>query len=630
MSIAELPSTPSNEGPVERENAQPLLAVGQWYWIKNPGDDEADDKGEWFGCIMAIGSNYVRVQSPGGGYQRIHFDNVLKTLRHEPDAEGVIRRQIVKWSDESRRLLGEVKEITARLGLKTAGALPATRSVSDGTELVVMSGQTDIAAYKAALIEAKDKTLPELFKGIKRANEKMTQWMTANTLPLTASVESMEGAVGDIKDRIFNVSLYAGLVEDAKLCSDGAPANMDDKLHVMQRRLYMDEECLLNYDAGGMEFANIGEFDAWIARPENRDRILPFARTLVAMRVRRFTKGREWDGSLLGAYINVKVEQADKLTFLYIRNGEQVWRISCEMEFEEMIFPDKAIYDPSEPMMVKMFCDRVDEMITRREYDQRYAEWKVTPKADRWHHHFRPDEWKPFDQSNVYFDDCMASVANEIKEYNRIAVIIQGLFDRSQVLHPHPTVRAWTPEGFDRAIRLVYDAHMVLDNGDPPDFEAYRARCNESLGTGSITTGQDAYWQRIEAEKEKKRRRHDYRLAEAERYRELSFWRPYGNPGPGSIAIVQEWKPRAKRATFVWTRKKQRYDPYGDDEVRVTLSVPPSELLNVSVYTPGDFKQFFADHRTRERYMQWAPLLLAAEDYHAGRLRTPQPGPSLE
>lgn len=33
---------------------------------------------------------------------------------------------------------------------------------------------------------------------------------------------------------------------------------------------------------------------------------------------------------------------ADKWTFLYVRNGEQVWRIACEIDFGSMIFPDGA------------------------------------------------------------------------------------------------------------------------------------------------------------------------------------------------------------------------------------------------------------------------------------------------
>ena len=51
------------------------------------------------------------------------------------------------------------------------------------------------------------------------------------------------------------------------------------------------------------------------------------------------------------------------------------------------------------------------------------------------------------------------------------------------------------------------------------------------------------------------------------------------------------------------------------------LVVPKSRLLHVNAYTPGDFKQFFADPRTRADYLQWAPYLLEAEEYHAGHRR---------
>jgi hypothetical protein len=49
-------------------------------------------------------------------------------------------------------------------------------------------------------------------------------------------------------------------------------------------------------------------------------------------------------------------------------------------------------------------------------------------------------------------------------------------------------------------------------------------------------------------------------------------------------------------------------------------------LLNVSAYKPGDYKRFFSDPRTRKEYLKWAPLMLAAEDYHAGVLELGRKG----
>lgn len=53
---------------------------------------------------------------------------------------------------------------------------------------------------------------------------------------------------------------------------------------------------------------------------------------------------------------------------------------------------------------------------------------------------------------------------------------------------------------------------------------------------------------------------------------------------------------------------------------KARISVPLEKLFNVSAYQQGDFKRFFADPRTREKYLEWAPLLLSAEDYVNGKL----------
>lgn len=68
-------------------------------------------------------------------------------------------------------------------------------------------------------------------------------------------------------------------------------------------------------------------------------------------------------------------------------------------------------------------------------------------------------------------------------------------------------------------------------------------------------------------------------------------------------------------------------DSWRDDAERIacSITVPTSKLLNVSAYKPGDFKQFFNDPRTRAEYLQWAPMLLTAEEYCAGNREVQKP-----
>lgn len=675
-------ATPAAD-PVQQLPGEGELALGQWYWVLpekedeeepedgatedlqgesglviaggNPDDDGSDEpedrgapaKGASLACVMKIGSNFCELRQPtvqGERIHRVHLNDFWTQLIREPHPERYIGGQIGHWRNEVSRLVGELNKLSERLGLSELRALPGAGrapGATGGSELMVLSGQIDPKSYKRALALAKDEKLPQLHKEIEHATQQMSRWMLASTYEVRASITPMEDTIKAVDSRIHSVGLYAGLSEEAMCFHEGATAPATEKLHVMQRLLYMDEEALLDYHAGGMEFKSIGKFCKWLAKPANRDRILPFPRTLVAMRVRRQQKEREWDGTLRHLGVMVDLAAQDQYTFLFVRNGDQLWRIACNMEFGEMIFPDQSLA-PDEPLMVKMWgLSTVEKLMTVREFehlkeqdDEREAvarRWaKAHPGSHDWdnphrrpHFGFSPDDWKPVTPEYLYYDEVMEHIQDKIREFNRVAVIIQGLFDRSTVLHPHPPVRSWTAQGFEAAITLIYDANNVLNYGEPPDFEAYRAQCNATLGAGCVTTGQERAWLLREGKKESERMDRDWRTRSRD-HRPTTF-RPYNDPGPGFLAQVAAWRPRTAEALFEWERKSKRVSQWETDPIRTTLTVPAASLLNVSAYKPGDFKLFFRDPRTRQHYLQWAPLLLAAEDFHAGKRKLGDP-----
>lgn len=221
-------------------------------------------------------------------------------------------------------------------------------------------------------------------------------------------------------------------------------------------------------------------------------------------------------------------------------------------------------------------------------------------------------DYQRFDQDNVYYDEMLHFVRDQIAAHNRLVLVLQGLFDRSPVLHPHPPVRLWDPEGFTAAIALVFDHDRALTAGEAPDFEAYRARLNASLTVGSLTVGQQVVWLEREAKRENERQARDYRIRNKSDYKR---YKPYGDPGPGTLARVVSLTKTD--GVFKWFRERKR-STWRDENISCTITVPRVALLNVSAYTLGDFRQFFDDPRTRADYLQWAPLLLEAEEYFAG------------
>lgn len=583
-------------------------------------------------CVVRIGSNYVKVAFTNGATQRVHADR-WHEFALEPDAEAIIARDIASQQAHTTELLNEVRELTMRLGV---GQRPTLAAVSEETgALVKAAGTGPIDEYKAALVKAETKDLPQLFEAIRKSNERTAVLMKAQLLPLEAQVKQLQPAIEQVKRRIHSVELYAGLTEQVVEVRGGEPAPYTERIRLFQRRAYMDEECLAQYRTGGMTFKDIGDFDAWMAEPANFERLLPFPRCALAFQVRRHDKDREFQS--LSAWISFQYSgeaQWDKYTFLYIRNGEQLHRLRTSIDFGPQLFPDldhSTLAAGKDLVAYAFIPPRFEKLYTVAEYEAMVAEDEAAKRAYEAEQAALPKkERSPFGYSrrvecnryhrwtpdSVYYDDISAFVADEVRKHNQLALVLQGLLDRSPIWNPHPAWQTYTGDGFEQAFELVYDDTRAMVTGDKPDFEAYRKRLNASLRKGSITVGQYEAWLEHEAEIENAKRAKSWRHREG---REYTRFKPYGDPGPGYVAEVVMV---GKRAMYRWHRERRSYRSFGANAALPrTFSCPVERVLNVSAYTPGDFKQFFNDPRTRADYRQWAPLLLDAEEYHAGNLK---------
>jgi hypothetical protein len=254
--------------------------------------------------------------------------------------------------------------------------------------------------------------------------------------------------------------------------------------------------------------------------------------------------------------------------------------------------------------------------------------------GDNFDGHYRPGEpyaqsGKPYDWSlgresgaqeyhrlvpeNIYYDDAMRRIGQATLEHNRIAVVVQGLLDRSTCLHPHPPWRIWTPDGFAAGIELVYDVSRAIAPGEAPDFEGYRAQLNRSLRTGCHAIGQRDQWLAMMNEKYDKAWRREARHGK----------------GPSRIHLVEKMR-RDGSCDFRWTRQRAKakwvdhptnpgYLQAQYPKIDVKWTCPAGHVTCVDAYTPGDYRIFFDDPRTRADYLQWAPILLACEDWHHAR-----------
>jgi hypothetical protein len=621
-----------------KEEADTGPVLNAWYWVKPPKETGKKRGRSELGCVTHIGSNYALISYVGrhSPTSRIHLERFPERCEREPDPKTYIDRQVGLHRDHVRELMGEVRDLTQRLGVGASVGLPAGAAET----AALSTASADLGAYKTALIKAMEKTLPDLFKQIAEANELMAVWMMAEVLPVKAEATVLERSIKTIETRVGNVELYAGLTEDIELIADGEPAAVDEPVRLFQRRCYMDEECLAAYEAGGMDYQSVGEFAAWLAKPANRDCILPFPRCVVAFRIRRHEKERHAD-SLAGFIAIANEAKADRKTFLFIRNGERVYMLATAIEFDEKLFPDIEnqklhgklwVEDPRYGIKTIITDDRYQGLL--EDYVRDKAAWDATPKSEKrknpWDSAPQSPEghWTEYDRRTVYYDDIEARIQSDMAKHNRLVLVLQGLLDRSLVLHPHPPYKLWTPEGFAAALRPIYEDAHGITSGAAPEWRVYREQLAKSIRPGTVVIGQHRAWLEAEAEKENDRRDRRGRSSSG---RDLETYQPYGNPGPGLLARVVSMSRDRKTATFEWMRKRQtgRWVPNPkkpgwrmwvvDGELKTRFTCPVEILFNVDAYQSGDFHLFFDDPRTRADYLQWARFLLAAEDYKAGK-----------
>lgn len=643
----------------ERTPRDAGIEVGTWWWmdVKWSGTDKAVPT---LVCITHIGSNYVKVatlQTVPNGYDagseyswRIHFRDFWTELRPAPQAASVMKLELRASQDRIREYTAEVQRIAASLAVSPMTALPGSHPEAQNMSAMVVASSADPKAYGEALVKAKKETLPELYKKIKIEHEVASAWLMMPLIASQAQLVPEQRLIDAISDRIFTVKLYAGMTEEIVQVQDGAPAHNDTPVHIMQRRAYMDEESLCDYDAGGMDFRDIRKFDAWLARPHNMRRLLPFDRCVLAFRVRRTAKG--YRASTLWEFIEtLGFNEANQLTYLYLRNGEQLYRLSTDVEFGELLFPDadrelltsqqlwanlsaKSVISDAEfqgrvaDYEAKVAADKVKRRAVMR---RAFAEWRLRGsvpdetnvrkyverqifkecgfRSGRNHFHDPRQNYTRFTPDVVEYDDIAAFVAKELKAHNRIILILQGLLDRSPCFQPHPPWQIFTDKGFAQGVRYVYDHYHAVTSGPPPDFEAYRAKLNRGITTGSVCVGQHAAW-----ESTRKRASRD-----GGRYNHNDWHNP--DPGPGLIARVA--RTSRGKVVFEWKRKMERYanDRWRRTQTEIVdrkIALSPDHVLCLDNYQLGDYKQFFLDPRTRAEYLVWAPVLLVAEEYKAG------------
>lgn len=218
---------------------------------------------------------------------------------------------------------------------------------------------------------------------------------------------------------------------------------------------------------------------------------------------------------------------------------------------------------------------------------------------------YEAEQFNPVNDDHYFFDDIKKAMWSDYKRQNELAVLIQGIIDRTAFFGY--VEASLFKSGYEEKIKLVYDKQGGLYDGDEPDFKAFINGLNEASEAGDVFYGQASVW------------------AELERERSSAFKERHGYYGVDTISMPTYLKAEKiinKRdgrrvALFRWQTEREFWSTAKSEFRNHKFECDINSLINVSKYNQGDHLQFINDPRCREKYSEWGRKIMRAEEFYA-------------
>lgn len=380
--------------------------------------------------------------------------------------------------------------------------------------------------------------------------------------------------VAKIQKVLDVIELYLGVHEEIIILREGEKCSMTEPIHIRQQVLFMDEEFADTEDQG-LDFKRLEDFDNWLTTdPKNLDRLLPEKKGIVVLRVRR--RDKEYfrgDESLAAAFARFEMNKENQKTYILIRNGECLYRIWTGLVIYPRFFPLRS------------------EM----SYLYNLSEGRV-PEGYEDNHKFGLASWD------------IEEAKNQLHDYKRNLLIIQGLIDRTSIFQPLPhAIKLFDPETYGNAIRLIYDDETALPTGRLP-WKEWHDLLNSKIERGTRVYVSDMHRRDTRNGYFDNRTSYQYRMA-------------YGpSAGIYSVETVESDKPEyheegTKEFSILYKPDDSVWNRYDSHErvrrISWRLFSNDKEVLNYDLITLDDIQYYITNRVDRSHYLEMLPVLRA-------------------
>lgn len=471
--------------------------------------------------------------------------------------------EIEAAKQRAREAAAEVERIESE-AISTSAELAFTRGVDVAKERkAAMVKQRAAALHAKNAAEKAQQEVKDLVEAEKKRLQDLVWALDKEMAPLREKVARMQ-------DGIHALNIYLGRDEEIiPVITDGERAAADTPITVRQLVLAMDEESIIAADGEGMDFTNVDDFVAWLASaPTHVEQVIPDRKGVVAIIPRRAPKKYE------DPWMDKTAAEENRRTFWLIRNGDLLWMTTTDFTVGNRVVP-------SDREFTGLFESRVFDWNTRE-----YVTKPLQPGTEAWE---------------------KAEKASDLRtrHYMKVALLLEGLAERTTVLHPNTGVSFLDQRHYDDGrVRIIMDAENAISMGRPSFKDWQRDKMN-AMREGMRIVGAFASRMRTYSTKD-----------------ESSHTRPNGaTPSNDEIYVVKEHEDtwNGWRWAFTFTRHDANI---WDDDLREFRS-PKTKgtgyltgheewVVPLDLVTIEEIDYYLNSRTERHAYLNMIPTLRAA------------------
>ncbi|MEV8335086.1 hypothetical protein [Streptomyces niveus] len=462
----------------------------------------------------------------------------------------------------------EISQLTAELSQLGVEAQQLTTVTESDTEpgTAVVPAVAEHAAEAKVRMARHLARLRKLQDDIDGRRGRLRELMEAQMAAAQRALGPLRDTAARMQEGIAAISLYLGVEEGIETLRDGAPAEADTPVALRQLVLSADQECMVAAESGGLDVRGLDDFFAWLlADARNLDQVLPEPKGIVALvpsRTQRRTSATPW--------FNAMMKEANAATFFLVRNGERLYAVFNELQLTQRLFPAADEF-------AKLFRDHLGRPLELGGFQWRKAEEKAD--ATR-------------------------------RQYMKVGMLLQGLVDRTTILHPHPEegLNLLDQDAIDAGrVVLIPDAETAYALEDGRErFIEWQRRLNAQLRPGMRVIVAS----RSEAFRELAYGREDYQRAHSRLHPTIA-----DAPAPDTVYTIEKRRSdgslviRYERTDDVWTDTGSR-----PAKVRASCTVRPEDpfLLAYDAADPDELRAFLRNRVDRAHYLDMVPVINAA------------------